>query len=179
VRRRLASVIALGAISLFALPGAAEGYAVGGKPWPAAAITYYVAAKGYAAPVERAARIWNGASVGARLVRTSRAKADVVVSYGGRRCEGLSPMGFGGWRASTVMRLGAGCSTGLITLTAVHEFGHVLGLDHENSKCARMNASFSTTGSPTHCMGHSLGYWLKRPLEPDDIRGARALYERG
>ena len=83
----------------------------------------------------------------------------------------------GGWDESTISRLGAGCSTVFITLTAVHEFGHVLGLDHESTKCARMNWTFSKTGTPIRCrQGHSLSYWLKHPLEPDDIRGGRALY---
>jgi hypothetical protein len=78
-----------------------------------------------------------------------------------------------------VVRLGAGCSSGLITLTAVHELGHVLGLDHEGRACARMNSSFDWTGTPGHCTSHTLSYWLAHPLTSDDIRGARALYRKG
>ena len=41
-------------------------------------------------------------------------------------------MGYGGYGESTVVYLGAGCSSSLISLTATHELGHVLGLDHES-----------------------------------------------
>jgi hypothetical protein len=75
-----------------------------------------------------------------------------------------------------LLYLGRGCSKSLVTLTAVHEFGHVLGLDHENRACARMNPSFDDTGTPTHCKERSLAYWLKHPLTSDDLRGLRALY---
>jgi hypothetical protein len=115
-----------------------------------------------------------------RFARSSRASADVILTYGGPRCSGMSPMGYGGRRAEqTLVRLGAGCNTQLITLTAAHELGHVLGLDHEYSACARMNPSISAPGTPTHCGGHSLAYWLAHPLQADDVRGARALYSGG
>jgi hypothetical protein len=170
------------AVTVSALLGNAaapvHAYVVGGNPWPDTTITYYVAAKGYSAAVGRAARNWNRAKVGARFARSSsRADADFVVLYGGSRCEGESPMGFGGWRATTTVYLGAGCSQGLITLTATHELGHVLGLDHENSKCARMNWTFTPSGTPIRCGSHSLSYWLGHPLKDDDIRGARAIYD--
>ena len=174
VRSRLACVLVVAFFCAVAAP--ADAYVVGGHRWPGGTITYYVAAKGYSASVGRAARIWSRANVGASFVRTSRAQADVVVTYGGRRCEGASPMGFGGWRELTTMYLGAGCSKSLIVLTAVHEFGHVLGLDHEYAKCARMNPSFSTIGTPTYCAPHSVAYWLRHPLMADDLRGARAIY---
>src|SRR4051794_22064732 len=152
--RRAGIAIALAAICV--VPGSAEAYVVGGHRWPSATITYYVAAKAYAGPVGRAARAWNSANVGIRFRRASRTSADVTVAYGGNRCEGESPMGFGGWRDLTVVHLGAGCSNGLISLTATHEFGHVLGLDHENTKCARMNWTFTRSGSPIRCHEHSL-----------------------
>jgi hypothetical protein len=173
VRALIAAVAALCLV-----PASAGAYAVGGHPWPSARITYYVAAKAYTQPVNRAARIWNQEDVGVTFARARRTEADVIVSYGGPRCAGASPVGFGGFYEMTVMRLGAGCATSFIMLTAVHEFGHVLGLDHENTKCARMNWTFSTSGTPIRCRkAHSLGYWLRHPLEPDDLRGARALYD--
>jgi Astacin (Peptidase family M12A) len=158
------------------VPTTASAFVVGGRPWPAATISYFVAAPGYSGAVGRAARAWNRAKVGVRFVRASRSSADVIVADGGAPCGGETPVGFGGWRVSTVIQLGAGCNKGFIELTAVHEFGHVLGLDHEPSKCARMNASFTVTGTPSQCRGHSLKYWLAHPLEPDDINGARYLY---
>ena len=171
-----ALIAAVAALCL--VPASAGAYAVGGHPWPSARVTYYVAAKAYTKPVNHAARIWNQADVGVTFARARRAEADVIVSYGGPRCAGASPVGFGGFYEMTVMRLGGGCAKSFITLTAVHEFGHVLGLDHEGTKCARMNWTFSTTGTPVRCAkAHSLAYWLRHPLEPDDLRGARALYD--
>ena len=176
MRCSLAVLIALAATGL--APGSASAYTVGGRPWPDATITYYTAASTYRAAVNRAARAWNQADVGVRLSRSSRRNADVVVTYGEPMCGGASPVGYDRRFETTTMRLGAGCDRRFIMLTAVHEFGHVLGLDHEDSTCARMNFSVSTTGSPTRCRGHSLSYWLARPLTPDDIAGARAIYSR-
>jgi hypothetical protein len=153
-----------------------QAYVIGGRPWPAATFTYYPAARGYAAPAARAAKILNGAGVGVTVRKaSSRSAADVVVSYGGRACEGSAEVGYD--RVSpNVLYLGRGCSKSLVTLTAVHEFGHVLGLDHEKRVCARMNPSFDDSGTPTHCKQHSLSYWLKHPLTSDDRAGLRALY---
>ena len=61
-------------------------------------------------------------------------------------------------------------------LTATHELGHILGLGHTKHKCARMDSSVDLSGTPSHCSHHSLSYWLKHPLLPDDVRGARKLY---
>jgi hypothetical protein len=160
------------------VPARASAYAVGGKAWPGTTIRYYTAARGYASAVDRAARIWNRAGVGVRFASSSRRAADVVVAYGTYRCAGVSPMGYGGRYAGTIVRLGAGCTRDLITLTATHELGHVLGLNHEMSKCARMNFSSGADGTPTRCRHHSLSYWLRQPLEPDDIAGAKAIYRR-
>jgi hypothetical protein len=158
------------------VPASAHAYVIGGSAWPGTTIHYHSAARGYAGPVARAARVWNKAGVGVRFVRSSRARADVVVRYGGPRCGGAAPVGYARAYDGSWVRLGAGCNRDLIMLTAVHELGHVLGLDHESGRCARMNPGFDASGSPDACPNRTLSYWLAHPLLGDDIRGARALY---
>lgn len=171
IRRVLAVLV----VCLACAP-AADAYSIGGRPWPQGAVTYYTQASGYSGAVNRAARILNHAGVGVRLRRApSKAVADVVVAYHGAPCEGEAAVGFQRLDLD-LLYLGRGCNRGLVTLTAVHEFGHVLGLDHENSRCARMNPSFDDSGTPTHCKGRTLAYWLAHPLTADDLRGLRAIY---
>jgi hypothetical protein len=164
------------AICLAAAPASSQAYVIGGKPWPGGHVTYYTQARAYSAAVNRAAKILDGAGVRVHLTRvSSRAGADVVVRYGGSPCDGEATIGFTRVRAN-LLDLGRGCSRGLVTLTAVHEFGHVLGLDHETRRCARMNPTFDASGTPGRCREHTLKYWLAHPLTADDLRGLRALY---
>lgn len=176
--RRFLLLAATAAVALgVAAPGAAEAYESVGRPWPGSRITYSTAAGGYTASVDRAARIWNRADVGVQFVKTSRRRAQVVLDYGGPRCEGAAYAGYLGRRQSRV-RLGAGCGRSLIVLTAVHELGHVLGLGHEAGRCARMNPGFDGTGTPGGCRRRTLSYWLDHALVGDDLRGARDIYGR-
>lgn len=39
-----------------------------------------------------------------------------------------------------------------------------------------MNPAFGGSGTPVLCERRTLREWLARPLEPDDIRGAGAIY---
>src|SRR5829696_696844 len=135
-------------VALVVLAPAASAYERAGRAWPGKRITYYTGASGYRVPVDRAARIWNRARVGVRFRRVSRRNAQVVIRYGGRRCEGAAFAGYIGRFRQSPVQLGRGCGRGLITLTAVHELGHVLGLGHETDRCARMNPAFDRTGTP-------------------------------
>jgi hypothetical protein len=173
--RSLAAVLACGALSL-AAAAPSEGYSIGGRAWPDATFTYYTSAGDYSGAVNRAARILNSAGTGVHVERaSSRADADVVVAYGGRACEGDAIVGYRRMQFDTLY-LGQGCSDALMTLAAVHEFGHVLGLDHETHRCARMNPTYDHSGTPSDCPEHSLAYWLAHPLTADDRRGLRAIY---
>lgn len=168
--------LAAGACPLLA-PASASAYELAGRPWPGRTITVHVRAQAYAPAVRRAVRAWNDADVGVRLRRVSAAEgADVVVRYGGRRCEGEALVGYA--RIRSTVYLGRGCDLGLVRLTAVHELGHVIGLGHERDRCARMNAAFDDQGTPSLCPARPLEAWLEAPLRPDDVRGARALYRR-
>jgi Matrixin len=167
---------AIAAVLSAVMAAPSQAYVIGGTPWPGGRFTYYPAAGGYAGATSRAARILDRAGLGVHVRKaSSRSKADVTVAYGGRSCEGSAEVGYVRTRPD-LLYLGRGCSKSLVTLTAVHEFGHVLGLDHENQVCARMNPSFDDSGTPTHCKDHSLAYWLKHPLTSDDRAGLRALY---
>ncbi len=175
IRGTLGAALACGALSL-AVAAPSEAYSIGGRGWPNATFTYYTSARGYSGAVDRAARMLNRAGVSVHVRRAlSRADADVVVVYRGRACEGEAVVGDQRLQLD-LLYLGRGCSKALVTLTAVHEFGHVLGLDHETSRCARMNPTFDNSGTPTYCKEHSLAYWLAHPLTADDLRGLRAIY---
>jgi hypothetical protein len=176
-RRLAASLLATVAVAL-ACAATSDAYVIGGRAWPKKTVTYHSAARGYAKAVDRAARLVNRARLGVRLRRRSRARADVVVAYRGRPCEGSAYLGYLPRRRNVVF-LGRPCRRGLVTLTAVHEFGHVLGLGHERRRCARMNPSIDGTGTPSHCARRSLSFWLGHPFRRDDIRGLRAIYRRG
>ena len=161
------------AAATFAAP--ADAYRIGGRAWPTTTVEYHTSARAYSGAVDRAARIMNRAGVGIRLRRVERGAADVVVAYGGEPCNGRAPLGFQRYRIS-VVTIGPRCRPRLATLTAVHELGHVLGLDHEIRRCARMNPTFDRNGSPTRCARHKLSYWLAHPLTADDRAGLRAIY---
>jgi hypothetical protein len=60
-------------------------------------------------------------------------------------------------------------------LILAHELGHVLGLDHETQQCATMNPSVGADHT-TLCPAPPAGMWTCRLLQPDDVRGAVALY---
>jgi hypothetical protein len=79
---------------------------------------------------------------------------------------GYTP-GFGGH-----MRLQASCPEGTLTMTAAHELGHVLGLGHEDRRCALMNSVFVS-----RCRPQPLEWeWYCSPPRDDDRRGALRLY---
>jgi hypothetical protein len=172
--RRTAATILLAGLIATAPAAPAAGYVLEGQPWPTTTLGYYVRAAGYRKAVDAAARDWSRAHVGIRFTRVPLSQAQIVLRYGGAACNGEATVGYEPGQTADVT-LGRGCSQGVITLTAVHELGHVLGLGHENHVCARMNPFFSG-GTPNHCPRHSLSYWLRHPLRHDDAQGVRALY---
>jgi hypothetical protein len=175
VLRRPRSLALATAIVLCGVAPAARAYQLVGERWPGTTITYYPSA--YRKATVAGANNWNNANVGIRFVRTSsKAAADLVVSYGAPQCEGESLVGYQGPFTQSWIHLGRSCDRNFMILTATHELGHILGLGHAKHKCARMDASVDLSGTPEFCHHHSLSYWLKHPLLPDDIRGARKLY---
>ena len=156
--------------------GEASAYEIAGRAWPAGDIRYHVPDGPLKRPVKRAARVWNARGLPVRFVSSSEDGARVFFSEGQSNCGGAARVGYPGRRGVSFVQIHAGCGIGIATLTAVHEFGHVLGLGHEGDVCARMNPTFGSGGTPGRCKRRSLSYWLDHPLTKDDVRGARELY---
>jgi hypothetical protein len=112
-------------------------------------------------------------------VPRARAKVKIVASY--PICGGnASVPAVRGAVSRGVIRMPKprlrGCSdTYTETLIAAHELGHVLGLDHQEGRCATMNAGVSRHGGQG-CRFGPLWKWRCRIVEPDDIKGAVAIY---
>ena len=167
---------ALAVVVLLALAPAANAYEIGGRAWPDGDIRYYVEDGALKKPVKRAAKVWNARDLGVRFVSSSAEDAKVFIRIGQDNCGGAARVGYPGRRGFSLVEINRDCGTGIATLTAVHEWGHVLGLGHESDNCARMNPSFGSGGTPGRCSRRSLDYWLAHPLTKDDVRGARVLY---
>jgi hypothetical protein len=161
---------------LLAVPADAGAYEIGGRAWPDGDIRYHVIDADLKKPVKRAAKKWNARKLGVRLVMSKATDARVFIRLGQSNCGGAARVGYPGRRGVSLVEIHMGCGVGIATLTAVHEFGHVLGLGHERDACARMNPTFDSNGTPGGCKRRSLSYWLKHPLTRDDLRGARELY---
>lgn len=160
--------------------GARAAYVLGGKRWPGrpARIPYYNATV-YKAEVRKAVAAWNASGARLRFVAVPRRRARVVVSHLGRVpqpqvCFGRAQLGYSPGRVASVW-LPRGCASRVVTHVATHEFGHILGLNHENRRCATMNA---VGGSGSRCPQVGAQPWMRRCrlLEADDVRGAIRRY---
>ena len=170
------ALLAAAGVLLVPLPAEAGAYEIAGRAWPEGDIRYHVEDGALKKPVKRAAKLWNARDLGVRFVSSSRDNAKVFIRIGQENCGGAARVGYPGRRGFSLVEINRDCGSGIATLTAVHEWGHVLGLGHERDTCARMNPTFGSGGTPGRCSRRSLSYWLEHPLTKDDVRGARALY---
>jgi hypothetical protein len=174
MRFRLALLVALAA-TLLASP--ADAYRFEGGRWQTHTISYYTETAAFRWSVDAAAYAWNTSGANVRFVKApSRASANVLIGSRYYAHAGDAQVEFLGKRivAATV-----GIQTGHdryeTALIAAHELGHVLGLDHETRLCAAMNPTVGDDHT-TLCPPPPPGQWTCRLLQPDDVRGAVALY---
>jgi chitodextrinase len=138
--------------------------------------TYSSSAKAYKAEVKAAARAWNHSGVRVRWAQSRHPRVRIKVSsripsaglatftYGGRSgFRGLIQIQPGLTKNQASAVHGRALATGIL----VHEMGHIMGLNHEDRRCAIMNSLLwqmckrQTEPWQYHC----------RPFERDDVRG--------
>lgn len=157
--------------------GHADAYQFEGGRWPTRTITYYNDTPADSWAVDTAAYAWNTSGARIQFVKSSRSAAKVLIGIRWYK----QPAG-----DAHVQRLGttfldatvgiqAGHDRYETALIMAHELGHVLGLDHETGVCATMNPSVGGDHT-TLCPAPQPGMWTCRLLQPDDVRGAVALY---
>ena len=157
--------------------GRADAYQFEGGRWPTRTITYFTDTAAYRWSVDTAAYAWNTSGARVQFVKTSRADAQVLVGIRWYK----QPAGeahvqrLGDAFVSATVGVQAGHDRYEMALIVAHELGHVLGLDHETRQCATMNPSVGADHT-TRCPAPPNGTWTCRLLQPDDIRGAVALY---
>ena len=167
--------LALAAVLIGLLAPAAEASHLSGRAWPGGRVTYAVTSKSMRAPVRAAALAWNRSGLKVQFVEVSRSRAQLLISplrkgscFG---AIGEALVGYTG-RFQSFMHLQPTCPEGTLTMTAAHEFGHVLGLTHENKRCSLMNSVFVS-----RCHPQPLDWeWYCSPPRDDDRRGLLRRY---
>jgi Matrixin len=156
---------------------AAGAYRLEGGRWPTKTIRYYNEVPAYTWAVDTAAFAWNSSGARVQFLKSSRKSANVLVGIrwftgkaGEARIHRLN---------GRIVRAEVGIQSGqdryTMALVTAHEFGHVLGLDHEDGVCATMNGGLSVN-HPKYCPAPPAGMWVCRLLRADDVRGAVSLY---
>jgi hypothetical protein len=175
VHVRLAAILGTAAIAVTVLPSA-DAYRIEGGRWATATITYYNEVPAYSWAVDTAAYAWNTSGARVQFLKSSRRDAKVLVGIRWYKNAGdANVQHVNGRFVSAQVGIRSGQDRYTMALVLAHEFGHVLGLDHENRTCATMN-SYLVDGSPQRCRAAPEGKWTCRLLRTDDVRGAVSLY---
>ena len=155
---------------------AAGAYRLDGARWPTRTIKYYNEVPAYTWAVDTAAFAWNSSGARVELLKSSRQNADVLVGIRWFKIAGEARLHRSGGR---IVRAEIGIQSGqdryTMALVTAHEFGHVLGLDHEDRVCATMNSRLDVNHTE-RCPAPPAGMWVCRLLRADDVRGAVSLY---
>jgi Matrixin len=171
MRATLAAIL----LALVLVPSAAA-YRLEGSRWATTTITYYNEVPAYTWAVDSAAYAWNSSGAHVQFLKSSRKNAKVLLGI-----QWFTPAGEAivDRRHGRIYGAKVGIRSGLdrytMALVIAHELGHVLGLGHENSVCATMNA-YIDVNHPANCAAPPPGMWVCRLLRADDVRGAVKLY---
>jgi hypothetical protein len=162
--------------ALFMTPSAGA-YQLEGGRWATTTITYYTEIPAYTWSVDTAAYAWNSSGANVRFVKAPRDRARVLVGIRWFRTHAgeARVQRFGGTIVSAQIAIQSGHDRYEMALIVAHELGHVLGLDHETSRCATMNPTVGGDHT-TMCAAPPGGMWTCRLLQQDDVRGAVSLY---
>ena len=161
-----------GGLLLLSLGTAAAAGAQDGRSWPGRTITYFETPRDEG--VRDAAKAWSRSGIRIRFRRAgSRRRADVLVRVGGEGCGGFAQLGYAPGRQA-LMRVFE-CPRHDQMLVSAHEFGHILGLSHENRRCALMNPVMFN-GAPNRCRPPEQGEYRCRVFERHDLRRAKRKY---
>jgi hypothetical protein len=175
MRVRLAALLAAALVAAVATPSA-DSYRLEGGRWPTTTITYYNEIPAYSWAVDTAAYAWNTSGARVRLLKTSRRAAKVLIGIRWFKVAGdANVQRVNGRFTGAQVGIQSGQDRYTMALVITHEFGHVLGLDHEDRTCATMN-TYLVDNHPEHCPAPPPGKWVCRLLRADDVRGAVSLY---
>ncbi len=160
---------------------AAFGFRVGGTAWPGKRIPYFNTDARDRTAVKLAVNAWNHSGAHVRFVAVSRSQAKLLVIASGRHCYGVGEATIGYGSPAWVRIAGHHCNTEATAQLLAHEFGHVLGLNHETRRCATMNPTYysdngSVRGGDRCHPKAPLWEWHCGLLEKDDVRGAIHRY---
>ena len=175
-KRFLMRTILVACLLALVLVPSAGAYRLEGGRWPTTTVRYYNEVPAYTWAVDSAAFAWNTSGAHVRFVKSSRQNADVLVGIRWFKIAGEARVHR---LAGRIVRAEVGIQSGndryVMALISAHEFGHVLGLDHEDDVCATMN-TVMYVNHPEHCAAPPDGMWVCRLLRADDVRGAVSLY---
>jgi hypothetical protein len=163
------------------------------RKWPGRRITY-VDRTLDADAVKQAVRVWNTSGIKMRFKKiSSKRRADLVIKNSRKvpsGCgTGVASLGYTGRRQAYVRILhgtdadGQSCAWPGQTLVLIHELGHVLGLQHDDSRCSVMNSYHVNGVAPGQCFTPDTDDFDERPgrwwcggLVRKDIQRARKMY---
>jgi hypothetical protein len=154
----------------------AGAYHLEGGRWRTTTIRYFNEVPAYTWAIDSAAFAWNSSGARVQFLKSSRRDADVLVGIRWFKAAGEARLQrLNGRIVGAKVGIQSGQDRYTMALVTAHEFGHVLGLDHEDRVCATMNTYIAEDHSE-RCAAPPAGMWVCRLLRADDVRGAVSLY---